>query len=48
MNEVFGCPCQGVPVAGLEPARRFHQWILSPSRLPFRQTGLLHLLHVQR
>ena len=33
------CPCQGVPAAGLEPARCRHQWILSPPRLPFRQAG---------
>lgn len=33
------CPCQGVPAAGLEPARYRYQWILSPPRLPFRQAG---------
>ena len=32
-------PCQGVPAAGLEPARYRYQWILSPPRLPFRQAG---------
>jgi hypothetical protein len=29
----------GVPGAGLEPARPFGQWILSPSRMPFRHPG---------
>ena len=33
-------PCQGVPAAGLEPARYCYQWILSPPRLPFRQAGV--------
>lgn len=28
-----------VPGAGLEPARDFSQWILSPPRLPFRHPG---------
>ncbi len=35
------CPCQGVPAAGLEPARYRYQWILSPPRLPFRQAGII-------
>lgn len=35
------CPCQGVPAAGLEPARYCYQWILSPPRLPFRQAGMI-------
>ena len=30
---------KAVPGAGLEPARPFGQWILSPSRLPFRHPG---------
>lgn len=28
-----------VPGAGLEPARPYGQWILSPVRLPFRHPG---------
>ena len=34
--------CQGfslVPVRGVEPPRGCPQWILNPSRLPFRHTG---------
>ena len=31
--------CVFVPEAGLEPARPCGQWILSPSRLPFRHSG---------
>ena len=38
LNDSF--PCQGVPAAGLEPARYCYQWILSPPRLPFRHAGV--------
>ena len=47
-GSVGGSPADGagdrsgrpaVPGAGLEPARPFGQWILSPSRLPFRHPG---------
>jgi hypothetical protein len=30
-----------VPRAGVEPARPYGQWILSPQRLPFRHPGIL-------
>ena len=30
-----------VPRAGVEPARPYGQWILSPQRLPFRHPGKL-------
>ena len=29
-----------VPGAGIEPARHYWQWILSPQRLPFRHPGM--------
>jgi hypothetical protein len=32
-----------VPRAGVEPARPFGQWILSPQRLPFRHPGICQL-----
>ena len=28
-----------VPAKGFEPSQYCYQWILSPSRLPFRQAG---------
>ena len=34
-----------VPVAGLEPARRKHQRILSPPCLPFHHTGIYRLFY---
>jgi hypothetical protein len=35
-----------VPRAGVEPARPFGQWILSPQRLPFRHPGMLSVTEV--
>jgi hypothetical protein len=46
----FGSDYSGlVPVAGLEPARRKHQRILSPPCLPFHHTGkkLVYFIIVQ-
>jgi hypothetical protein len=41
-----------VPRAGVEPARPFGLWILSPQRLPFRHPGICQLslalsLHIE-